>query len=174
MKVPAFAGLGRAALCAVLVIALDQLTKWAAFAAAEPGESVSVLPGVTIGQTRNDGIAFGIFAGRPVLVLGLMTFALTVLVWFYARHRDRPVLWLATGLLLGGAIGNAIDRIVLGYVRDFINLPGWPAFNLADMAITFGVIVLVLSAEHHHEDDSEDSEIVSSVPATDWRDGAGD
>lgn len=174
MRLPAYIGFGRAALTAVAAIALDQLTKLAAFAAVEPGESLNVLPVVTIGQTRNNGIAFGIFAGRPVLVLGLMTLALAVLVWFYARHRSRPVLWLATGLLLGGAIGNAIDRVALGYVRDFINLPGWPAFNLADMAITFGVVVLVLSAEHHHEDRAEDSEAVSASPSTERPDGAGD
>ncbi|MBK5230605.1 MAG: signal peptidase II [Thermoleophilia bacterium] len=173
MRLPSFFGYGRATLCAVVAIGLDQVTKWAAFAAATPGEVLNVAPGVTISQTRNDGIAFGIFAGRPDLVLGLMAVALAVLVWFYARHRGRPVLWLATGLLLGGAIGNALDRIVLGYVRDFVNLPGWPAFNVADMAITFGVVVLVLSSERNQRDGGGESDAVTQSSA-EWRDGAGD
>lgn len=152
----------RAALTAMTVIAFDQLTKWLAFAAVEPGDELHVIPGLNVSQTRNEGIAFGFFAGRPWLVLGLMAAALVVLLWFYARHRSRPVLWLATGLLLGGALGNAIDRIALGYVRDFVNLPSWPSFNLADTAITFGVAVLVLAAERNAENDAEPSTPVSS------------
>lgn len=156
----------RAALTAMVVIALDQLTKWLAFSATEPGGELRVIPGLTINQTRNEGIAFGLFAGRPWLVLGLMAAALTVLLWFYADHRSRPVLWLATGLLMGGALGNATDRIVLGYVRDFVNLPGWPSFNLADAAITFGVVVLVLAAEHKQSEEEVPSGRPASAPAS--------
>jgi len=137
----------RAAVTAFVVVIVDQLTKSWAFNATTPGDDLDVLPGVSIGQTRNKGIAFGFFSGRPWIVFGLMVIALSVLVWFYARHRSRPVLWLATGLLLGGAIGNAIDRISLGYVRDFINFPSFPSFNVADIAITAGVAILVLTAE---------------------------
>lgn len=144
----------RAALVAVLTIAIDQLTKWLAFSSTQAGSEAHVIPGLTISQTRNEGIAFGYFAGRPYLVLGLMAAALAVLLWFYVGHRSRPVLWLATGLLLGGALGNAIDRVALGYVRDFFNLPGWPSFNLADTAITIGVAMLVLAAEHGSDEDS--------------------
>lgn len=147
MKVARRIRIDHAAILATVVIALDQLTKWWAFSAIEPGESVNVFLGVTFTQTRNEGIAFGFFAGRPALVLVLMAAALLVLLWFYTRHRDRGALWLATGLLLGGAIGNAIDRISLGYVRDFIDTTLLPTFNVADIAITFGVIVLVLTAE---------------------------
>jgi signal peptidase II len=73
--------------------------------------------------------------------------ALAVLVWFYVRNRARPILWLATGMLLGGALGNAIDRLSLGYVRDFVDLPHWPSFNVADVAITMGVVMLVFAAD---------------------------
>lgn len=137
----------RALVTAVVVVVLDQWTKWLAFHSLTPGESVDVLPGVSFGQTRNDGIAFGAFAGMPWVVFSLMAIALSVLVWFYLHNRGRAGLWLATGLLLGGAIGNAIDRISLGYVRDFIEFPHFPSFNVADIAITFGVIVLVLTVE---------------------------
>lgn len=149
---------GRAAATAAIVTVLDQVSKWAAFHFVEPGDEANVFIGVSISQTRNEGIAFGLFSGRPWLVLGLVVAALSVLVWFFARHRDRPGLWLATGLLLGGALGNAIDRLSIGYVRDFVNLPGWPSFNVADMAITGGVIVLVLTAEHKHSEDPVQAE----------------
>ncbi len=137
----------RALITAVLVVAADQATKWLAFHKLSPGESVEVLPFLSFGQTRNDGIAFGVFAGRPAIVFTLMAIALAVLLGFYLRNRDRSGLWLATGLLLGGAIGNAIDRITLGYVRDFIEFPHFPSFNVADIAITVGVVVLVLAVD---------------------------
>lgn len=141
----------RAAVTAIVVIALDQWTKWWAFNATTPGETISVFPGVSIGQTRNEGIAFGFLAGKPLLVFGLMTVALAILVFSYAKHRQQPVLWLATGLLLGGAIGNAIDRVTLGYVRDFIEVPKFPSFNIADVSITVGVVILVLAVEQRHQ-----------------------
>lgn len=149
----------RALLTALAVIILDQWTKWLAFGQLTPGDSDSILPGVSLGQTRNDGIAFGVFAGRPWIVFSLMAVALAVLLWFYVRHRGRPGLWLATGLLLGGAIGNAIDRVSLGYVRDFIEFPHFPSFNVADMAITFGVIVLVLTVEQNQHEESDDEPV---------------
>lgn len=144
----------RALLTAIVVVALDQWTKWLAFNRLSPGEKIELLPFLSFGQTRNNGIAFGVFAGRPALVFSLMALALIVLIAFYVRNRNRAGLWLATGLLLGGAIGNAIDRISLGYVRDFIELPHFPSFNIADIAITFGVIVLVLTVDQVKDEDS--------------------
>ncbi|MBJ7354880.1 MAG: signal peptidase II [Thermoleophilaceae bacterium] len=149
----------RALLTAAVVIILDQWTKWLAFSQLSPADSESILPGVSLGQTRNEGIAFGVFAGKPWIVFSLMGVALAVLLWFYVRHRGRSGLWLATGLLLGGAIGNAIDRISLGYVRDFIELPHFPSFNIADVAITFGVIVLVLTVEQHQPEETDDEPV---------------
>ncbi|MBJ7457638.1 MAG: signal peptidase II [Thermoleophilaceae bacterium] len=149
----------RAILTAAVIVILDQWTKWFAFEQISPGETVSVMPGLSFGQTRNEGIAFGVFAGRPWIVFSLMAVALSVLIWFYLKHRGRPGLWLATGLLLGGAIGNAIDRISLGYVRDFIELPSFPSFNIADIAITFGVIVLVLTVEQARPEEAHDAPV---------------
>lgn len=137
----------RALSTAALTLAADQLTKQIVFANVAPGEEVNVLPGVTLTHTENTGIAFGMFAGRPWIVFSLMLLALAVLCWFYLRHRSRGGLWLATGLLLGGALGNALDRVLLGHVRDFITLPHFPSFNLADAAITVGVVVLALTIE---------------------------
>lgn len=146
----------RALLTALAVVILDQWTKWLAFNSISPGETVNVLPGVSFGHTENQGIAFGAFAGRPWIVFSLVAVALSVLIWFYWRHRGRAGLWLATGLLLGGAIGNALDRVRLGYVRDFIEFPNFPSFNVADVAITFGVVILVLTVER--SDDQDDAE----------------
>jgi signal peptidase II len=68
-------------------------------------------------------------------------------------HPTRPWLWLACGLLVGGALGNLIDRIAHGSVTDFIKLPLWPAFNLADTAITFGVFALLYVLEGGRRDE---------------------
>ena len=73
--------------------------------------------------------------------------ALVALVTFLMMRPARRLLWLPTGLLVGGAVGNLIDRVALGSVIDFIKLPHWPAFNIADMSITFGVIILVFVIE---------------------------
>ena len=171
MRIGRFFTIDRAAITALVVVIVDLLTKRWAFTSTTPGDELDVIPGVvTIGQTRNEGIAFGFFSGRPWIVFGLMAIALGVLVFFYLRHRSQPGLWLATGLLLGGALGNAIDRITLGYVRDFINLPHFPTFNLADVSITAGVILLVITAERRTEDEDakpDDDE----QPLPDWTTG---
>jgi signal peptidase II len=75
-----------------------------------------------------------------------------LLAWF-ALHATRPLIWLPTGLLLGGALGNIVDRLRDGHVTDFVKLPAWPAFNVADMAITFGVIALLIVLERRDEAD---------------------
>ena len=69
------------------------------------------------------------------------------LLVYFITHLDKPLVWLPTGMLLGGALGNVIDRIRDGAVTDFIKLPGWPAFNVADISITFGVLVLLYVTE---------------------------
>jgi signal peptidase II len=63
---------------------------------------------------------------------------------FVVRQRERRWVWLACGLIVGGALGNLIDRVRAGSVTDFVKLPDWPAFNLADTAITLGVVALFL------------------------------
>ena len=78
----------------------------------------------------------------------MIALALLALLVHFARHAHRPLLWLPTGMLLGGALGNIIDRLRAGSVTDFVKLPlGWPPFNLADVAITLGVLALVLVLE---------------------------
>ena len=130
---------------AVAVVVVDQLSKHAVESSIVPGEERRVLPGVQLVDTRNQGVAFGFLPGRHVAVTILIGVALAVLLVYFARHLTRPLIWLPTGLLVGGAVGNILDRIRHGEVTDFIKLPlGWPPFNLADASITIGVVILIL------------------------------
>jgi signal peptidase II len=138
---------GRALAVAAGVVALDQLTKALVVAGIDPGDEDSILPGITLVHVENRGVAFGFLSDGGAILVVLVALAAVGLIAWFALHADRPLAWLPTGLLLGGAIGNVIDRVARGSVTDFVKLPAWPAFNVADMAITFGVIVLVFVLE---------------------------
>jgi signal peptidase II len=140
----------RAGLLGAAVVGLDQLTKNTVAAGIAPGKQQSVLPGVHLVHVHNTGVAFGVLSGGGVIVLACTLLALAALVAYFVLHPGRRGLWVPTGLLLGGAIGNLIDRLMHGSVTDFIKLPHWPAFNVADIAITFGVIALVFVLERGH------------------------
>ena len=130
------------------VIAIDQLTKHWIAGSITPGQTRHVLPGLEFVHTFNDGIAFGLAAGGHTIVIALIGLALLGVLLYFARHSTRRLVWLPTGLLLGGALSNIIDRVRDGSVTDFIKLPlGWPPFNLADSAITIGVVILALVVE---------------------------
>jgi signal peptidase II len=137
----------RAALVCAIVIALDQLTKHTLGTWIKPGPVRHVIPGLTLVYERNTGVAFSFLAGTGALVYLVTGVALIALVTFLLLRPRRKLLWLPTGMLVGGAIGNLIDRVALGSVIDFIKLPHWPAFNIADTCITFGVIILVVVIE---------------------------
>ena len=137
----------RAAVLAAGIVAADQVTKALARGAVARGDRDPVLPGVELVNTRNTGVAFGLFSGGGVLVTVITLAALAGLLAFFARNLDRPLAWLPTGLLLGGAVGNLIDRLGGEGVTDFVKLPAWPAFNLADVCITVGLVALVYVLE---------------------------
>jgi signal peptidase II len=130
------------ALAAAVLIA-DQAAKAAIEARLVPGEQVDVLGPLGLTLSHNRGVAFGLAggAGAPLIVLTVV--ALGVVAYLFARNPTRPGMWIATGLLAGGAIGNLVDRVRAGEVTDYVDLSPWPAFNLADVAITVGVLVLV-------------------------------
>ena len=130
-----------------LVIVLDQATKALVRSSVALGDHDGVLPGVEIVHVRNEGVAFSRFSGGGTVVAVIVGAALLALVAYFVTHLDKPLVWLPTGMLLGGALGNVIDRLRDGAVTDFIKLPGWPAFNVADIAITFGVLVLLYVTE---------------------------
>jgi signal peptidase II len=143
---PAVRGWARALFVAGIVVLVDQVTKAIVVDSIAPGERVSLVLGIDLAHVTNRGIAFGLLGdgGDGVLVVTTAALAL-VLVWF-ARDPGRPGLWLAVGLLVGGALGNLADRVREDAVTDFIDPPLWPAFNVADIAITAGAVALVLTA----------------------------
>jgi signal peptidase II len=141
--------IARAALVVALVVVADQLSKHAVEHSIVPGEEQKVLPGISLVYSRNRGVAFGLQPGSNVAVTAIIALALAALLVYFVRHRSDPWMWLPTGMLFGGAIGNLIDRIRLGSVVDFVKLPlGWPPFNIADASITLGVVILFLLIDH--------------------------
>lgn len=146
------AAFARAGLVLGAVLILDQVTKHTIPNGIKDGESRSFLPGVHLVHVRNNGVAFGFLSGGGTIVLVFTFVALAVLLGYFATHPHRRLLWLPTGMLLGGAVGNLIDRLANGAVTDFIKLPHWPAFNFADVAITFGVLLLLWVLEGRPRD----------------------
>ena len=127
----------------VLVLALDQLTKHLVRDSIARGEEHRFLPGVQLVDTRNHGVAFGFLPGSHAGVTILIGLAVLALLAYFSRHARTPLIWLPTGMLIGGAAGNIVDRIREGSVTDFVKLPlGWPPFNLADASITLGILLL--------------------------------
>lgn len=137
---------------AVLVAALDQLTKWLILAVVmQPPRTITVTPFFNLVLAWNRGISFSLFdsnaAAGPFLLAGVAALIVVGLAWWLGRI-DRPWPAAGIGLVMGGAVGNIIDRLRFGAVTDFLDfhLAGWhwPAFNLADTAITIGVALLIL------------------------------
>lgn len=143
---------------ALILLALDQALKWAVVVGLNLREVLQIAvwpPFLTLTMAWNRGVNFGLFAddSRVLrLVLILLPVAVSVWVWRWVRHQGaRPLLQVAAGLLIGGALGNALDRLVWGAVADFLNVTccgivnPW-AFNLADIAIFVGAFGLILGA----------------------------
>jgi signal peptidase II len=143
----------RLALLGVAAIFLDQATKAAALSVLTPGLSVAVLPGFALTLDFNEGASFGmlsgVMAGRPwamAALAGTITLVIAILAW-RSRH---PVEAAGLALIVGGSLGNIADRLRQGAVTDFLDVHWrdwhWPAFNLADVAITIGAALIVVSA----------------------------
>ena len=128
------------------LIAADQALKLAVRSTFAPGQSAPLLPPVVyLTYVQNTGMAFGLFRGFPYVFVALAVVVAAWIVRELASSHDRdPWTRWALVLVLGGAIGNLIDRVRLGFVTDFIDLRVWPVFNLADSCITVGVALLVL------------------------------
>ena len=138
----------RAVLVVLVVLVVDQLSKHLVRGSIVPGEERRVLPGLQLVNTRNHGVAFGFLPGDELVVTLVIGVALIALLVYFALHATRPLIWLPTGMLIGGALGNILDRLRDGSVTDFVKLPlGWPPFNLADTSITLGVLLLLFVLE---------------------------
>jgi signal peptidase II len=142
----------------LLVLLLDQASKWLVLGRLEPYQVIEVVPNVDLTLLFNSGAAFSLLADaggwqRWLFALFAATVIAALLIWLLRLRRGQRLLALALALLLGGALGNLIDRLLFGHVVDFIrvSLPfiplrlfnPWPAFNVADSAITLGVALLL-------------------------------
>jgi signal peptidase II len=144
-------------LTAAAVVLVDRATKSAIMRTLDHGEWQHIFPGFTLTHVRNPGIAFSLFAEggpltRVILHLVILT-AVVIIAWMVVRHgRHQLSAGIAFGLVLGGAVGNLIDRVLYGWVLDFLHVWvrigdrtwSWPDFNVADSAITVGAIMLIL------------------------------
>ena len=133
-----------ALLLAAVVIVIDRVTKHYVRGGIGYDQTRRVIGGaLTLVHYRNTGVAFDFLSGGGAIVIVVTLAALAALVAFFVMRPTRRGLWVSTGLLLGGALGNLLDRLINGSVTDFIKFPVWPAFNVADIAITFGVLTLL-------------------------------
>ncbi|HEX3562316.1 MAG TPA: signal peptidase II [Solirubrobacterales bacterium] len=141
LLIPALAACG-------VVVALDQGTKALATSLVSRGDRIEVLPFLHLENVRNQGVAFGIGGDISAVFIGAtIVLLLGFLVFIAVRGGSGWLVWLPAALLIGGALGNLADRVRDGAVTDFISLPAWPTFNLADVAIVVGVLLLLFDVE---------------------------
>ena len=137
---------------AVLVVLLDQLSKTVIVGMFQLYDSRPVTSWFNLVRVHNSGAAFSFLAGasgwQRWFFVGMGTLASGFIVWMLKKHPTQKLFCFAIGMILGGAVGNVVDRLLHGHVVDFIQLHygGWyfPSFNLADSAITLGAICLIL------------------------------
>lgn len=126
-------------LAALLVVIVDQATKFCA-----AGKHAVIAENFfSINYIKNTGIGFGLFQGNNSAIIFLTLIFIGLVLYYYDRIPKNRWVVLLAALVLGGAVGNLIDRIALGFVRDFIDFAFWPAFNIADSAITIGAVGLI-------------------------------
>lgn len=130
-------------LCAV-VVAADQAIKAVIEDRLYVGEVVDVVGPLSLTLSHNKGVAFGLAGGAGIGLVLVTAAALALIAFVFSRDPAKRGMWVAVGLLAGGALGNLVDRLAAGEVTDYIDIGSWPAFNLADVAITVGVAMMVL------------------------------
>ena len=141
------------ALAAAIILA-DQLVKWVVLANYAPGQVHPVTGFFNMVLVFNRGAAFSFLAGadgwQTPLLAGFAIVAAAVVSWFIVKDPGKRLFCLGLALILGGALGNVIDRVRFGHVVDFLDFHAfgahWPAFNVADSAITVGAVILVLES----------------------------
>jgi signal peptidase II len=143
---------------ALLILIIDQVTKWVVRVSLDPTQSLNIIPGyLRLSYLHNSGVAFGFFNNvesewKPYILGALAIVALVVIVIYSLRMpQDRILLQMALAITMGGILGNFLDRLIRGYVIDFIEFHiheafYWPTFNVADSAITIGIALLLIDA----------------------------
>ncbi len=141
---------------AAVVVAADQAVKVVVRADVAQGSVRQLIPGVDLVHTKNTGVSFGLLSGAPAWVVGLVsTVALVVVVTLLLRVAPGRIGLVAAALIVGGALGNLIDRIAFGEVTDFLDLPLLPPCNVADVAITFGALTMAAAILLTPDEDDE-------------------
>ena len=140
----------------LLIVLADQLSKTWIRANLDLGQSLFDIGFLRIIRVHNTGAAFGLFQGHSFALIIVACIGIIVLLTgVLLSHRYLPFLdnirgKSALGLVLGGMVGNLIDRLCFGYVTDFIDFKVWPAFNIADSAVNVGVIIVLVYVLFHH------------------------
>lgn len=136
-----------ALLLATAVFVLDQALKLAVEQTMALNESIVLIPGLlSLTYIQNDGGAFGILGGSQTILLAGSLVAVVVVFWMLVSGPPSRLTTLASGLILGGAAGNLADRLSSGYVTDYVHFDFWYIFNLADVAIVSGVLLLLFTS----------------------------
>jgi signal peptidase II len=161
-------------LITLLVLVADHITKWIVRAKLYPREALEIVPGyLRLSYLHNSGVAFGLFdevesIWKPYILAGMAIVAIAVIV-IYGLHvsQSRKLLQLALATTLGGILGNFVDRILRGYVIDFIEfhikeIYHWPTFNVADSAITIGIVLLLIDTIRNPVLEEEKQSVVGS------------
>lgn len=131
---------------ALLIVALDQLTKFLIKQNIQLNQSIPIIKNTLhLTYVANTGSAFGLFKGFNVFFI-LFSIIVIIVIFYYLKEivKNKRLLQIGVGLLLGGTIGNLIDRLFYGAVIDFIDFRIWPVFNVADSAVTVSVILLIV------------------------------
>jgi len=128
----------------IVVVFIDQITKAIVRRYIPVGYEITIIPHVfSITHTKNSGALFGLFKDYAKLLAFLSIFVILIIIYI-ERIFNLPFKGLAFGLILGGIIGNFIDRLTFSYVTDFLYIHKWPVFNIADAAIDIGITLFVL------------------------------
>jgi signal peptidase II len=161
-------------LITLLILVADHIAKWIVRAKLYPREALEIVPGyLRLSYLHNSGVAFGLFdevesVWKPYILAGMAIVAVTAIV-IYGLHvsQSRKLLQLALATTLGGILGNFVDRILRGYVIDFIEFHikevfHWPTFNIADSAITIGIVLLLIDTIRNPAFEEEKQSAVGS------------
>jgi len=152
---------------AIVVVILDQLTKYIASTSLEMHQPIAVMPMFNWTLMHNTGAAFSFLAnegGWQRWFFAVIAIVVSVVIVLWIKRLEQHEKWqaIALALILGGAIGNVIDRIYLGYVVDFIQVYYqqwyWPAFNIADSAISIGVVMIIIDSVREYRDEKKNLE----------------
>lgn len=131
---------------ALSIIALDQLTKYLIKVNLAFNETIDIIQGIfSVTYRTNTGIGFGLLQGLNIPLMVVSSIIILLMGYFYYKlDKKETLMRFPLGLIISGALSNLVDRIIQGSVTDFIYVHGWPAFNVADSAISIGAVMLII------------------------------